>query len=138
MRYMIIVKASLDSEAGVMPEEQLIAEMAKFHEELAEAGVLLDASGLQASSKGWRIQYSGSKRMLIDGPFTETKELIAGYTLIQVASKAEALEWSKHFPNPAGEGRNCEIEVRQLFELDDFEPSEAVERFRELERSKND
>lgn len=138
MRYMIIVKASLDSEAGVMPEEQLIAEMAKFHEELAEAGVLLDASGLQASSKGWRIQYSGSKRTLIDGPFTETKELIAGYTLIQVASKAEALEWSKRFPNPAGEGRDCEIEVRQLFELDDFEPSEAVERFRELERSKND
>lgn len=138
MRYMIIVKASLDSEAGVMPEEQLIAEMAKFHEELAAAGVLLDASGLQASSKGWRIQYSGSKRMLIDGPFTETKELIAGYTLIQVASKAEALEWSKRFPNPAGEGRDCEIEVRQLFELDDFEPSEAVERFRELERSKND
>ncbi|PTQ79324.1 YciI family protein [Nitrosomonas ureae] len=138
MRYMIIVKASLDSEAGVMPEEQLIAEMAKFHEELAAAGVLLDASGLQASSKGWRIQYSGSKRTLIDGPFTETKELIAGYTLIQVASKAEALEWSKRFPNPAGEGRDCEIEVRQLFELDDFEPSEAVERFRELERSKND
>ena len=138
MRYMIIVKASLDSEAGVMPEEQLIAEMAKFHEELAAAGVLLDASGLQASSKGWRIQYSGSKRMLIDGTFTETKELIAGYTLIQVASKAEALEWSKRFPNPASEGRDCEIEVRQLFELDDFEPSEAVERFRELERSKND
>lgn len=138
MRYMIIVKASLDSEAGVMPEKQLIAEMAKFHEELAAAGVLLDASGLQASSKGWRIQYSGNKRTLIDGPFTETKELIAGYTLIQVASKAEALEWSKRFPNPAGEGKNCEIEVRQLFELDDFEPSEAVERFRELERSKND
>lgn len=135
---MIIVKASLDSEAGVMPEKQLIAEMAKFHEELAAAGVLLDASGLQASSKGWRIQYSGNKRTLIDGPFTETKELIAGYTLIQVASKAEALEWSKRFPNPAGEGKNCEIEVRQLFELDDFEPSEAVERFRELERSKND
>lgn len=138
MRYMIIVKASLDSEAGVMPEKQLIAEMAKFHEELAAAGVLLDASGLQASSKGWRIQYSGNKRTLIDGPFTETKELIAGYTLIQVASRAEALEWSKRFPNPAGEGKNCEIEVRQLFELDDFEPSEAVERFRELERSKND
>lgn len=135
---MIIVKASLDSEAGVMPEKQLIAEMAKFHEELAAAGVLLDASGLQASSKGWRIQYSGNKRTLIDGPFTETKELIAGYTLIQVASRAEALEWSKRFPNPAGEGKNCEIEVRQLFELDDFEPSEAVERFRELERSKND
>ncbi|SEF75221.1 YciI family protein [Nitrosomonas ureae] len=138
MRYMIIVKANQDSEAGVMPEEQLIAEMAKFHEELAAAGVLLDASGLQASSKGWRIQYNGNKRMLIDGPFIETKELIAGYTLIQVASKTEAVEWSKRFPNPAGEGKNCEIEVRQLFELDDFEPSESVERFRELERSKND
>jgi len=121
-----------------MPEEQLIAEMAKFHEELAAAGVLLDASGLQASSKGWRIQYSGNKRMLIDGPFAETKELIAGYTLIQVASKAEAVEWSKRFPNPAGEGKNCAIEVRQLFELDDFEPSESVERFRELERDRND
>lgn len=138
MRYMIIVKASKDSEAGVMPEEQLIAEMAKFHEELAAAGVLLDASGLQASSKGWRIQYRGDKRTLIDGPFTETKELIAGYTLIKVASKAEAIEWSKRFPNPAGEGSDCEIEIRQLFELDDFEPSDAVDRFRELERGKTD
>lgn len=111
--------------------------MAKFHEELTAAGVLLDASGLQASSKGWRITYSGNKRTLIDGPFfTETKELIAGYTLIHVASKAEAVEWSRRFPNPAGEGKDCEIEVRQLFELDDFEPSEAVERFRELERTK--
>ncbi len=135
MRYMIIVKANEDSEAGVMPEESLIAAMAKFHEELAVAGVLLDASGLQASSKGWRIQYNGSKRTLIDGPFTETKELIAGYTLIKVASKAEAIEWSKRFPNPAGDGKDCEIEVRQLFELDDFEPGEAVERFRELERT---
>ena len=136
MRYMIIVKASQDSEAGVMPQEQLIAEMAKFHEELAAAGALLDASGLQASSKGWRIQYRGNKRMLIDGPFTETKELIAGYTLIQVASKAEAIEWSKRFPNPAGEGKDCEIEVRQLFELNDFEPGEAIERFRVLEHTR--
>jgi hypothetical protein len=133
---MIIVKASKDSEAGVMPEEKLIAEMAKFHEELAAAGVLLDASGLQASSKGWRIQYHGNKRTLIDGPFTETKELIAGYTLIKVASKAEAVEWSKRFPNPAGHGSDCEIEVRQLFELDDFELSDAVDRFRELECGK--
>ena len=138
MRYMIIVKANKDSEAGVMPEEQLIAEMAKFHEELAAAGVLLDASGLQASSKGWRIQYRGDKRTLVDGPFTETKELIAGYTLIKVASKAEAVEWSRRFPNPVGERGDCEIEVRQLFELDDFEPSDAVDRFRELERGKTD
>ena len=132
MRFMIIVKANKDSEAGVMPEEKLIAEMATFHEKLAKAGVLLDASGLQASSKGWRIKYSGAKRTVIDGPFAETKELIAGYTLIQVKSREEALEWTKRFPNPAGEGKECEIEVRQLFELEDFGPSEAVERFRDI------
>lgn len=138
MRYMIIVKANQDSEAGVMPGEQLIAAMAKFHEELAAAGVLLDASGLQASSKGWRVQYNGDKRTMIDGPFTETKELIAGYTLIKVVSRAEAIDWSMRFPNPVGVGSNAEIEVRQLFELDDFEPSDAVERFRKLETGKND
>ena len=132
MRFMIIVKASKDSEAGVMPEEKLIAEMAKFHEELAKAGVLLDASGLQASSKGWRIKYSGAKRTVIDGPFTETKELIAGYTMIKVKSRQEALDWTKRFPNPAGEGKDAEIEVRQFFELEDFGPSEAIERFREM------
>ena len=131
MRFMIIVKANKDSEAGVMPEEKLFAEMAAFHEQLAKAGVLLDASGLQASSKGWRIKYSGAKRTVIDGPFTETKELVAGYTLIQVKSRQEALDWTKRFPNPAG-GKDCEIEVRQLFELEDFGPSEAVERFREI------
>jgi len=132
MRFMIIVKASKDSEAGVMPEEKLIAQMAGFHEELAKAGVLLDASGLQASAKGWRIRYSGSKRTVIDGPFTETKELIAGYTMINVKSRQEALDWTKRFPNPAGEGQDAEIEVRQLFELEDFGPSEAVDRFREM------
>ena len=132
MRFMIIVKATKDSEAGVMPEEKLIAEMATYHEGLAKAGVLLDASGLQASSKGWRVKYSGGKRTVVDGPFAETKELIAGYTLIQVKSRQEALEWSKRFPNPAGEGTQCEIEVRQLFELEDFGPSEAVDRFREM------
>ncbi|HTO50190.1 MAG TPA: YciI family protein [Burkholderiales bacterium] len=132
MRFMIIVKASRDSEAGVMPEEKLIAQMAGFHEELAKAGVLLDASGLQASAKGWRIRYSGSKRTVIDGPFTETKELIAGYTMINVKSRQEALDWTKRFPNPAGEGQDAEIEVRQLFELEDFGPSEAVDRFREM------
>ena len=132
MRFLIIVKATRDSEAGVMPEEKLIAEMATFHEELAKAGVLLDGSGLQASSKGWRIQYAGGKRTFVDGPFPETKELIAGYTLIQVKSKKEAIEWTKRFPNPAGDGKEGEIEVRQLFELEDFGPSEAVERFREM------
>jgi hypothetical protein len=132
MRFMIIVKATKDSEAGVMPEEKLIAEMATYHEELAKAGALLDASGLQPSAKGWRIKYSGAKRTVIDGPFTETKELIAGYTLIQAKSREEALEWTKRFPNPAGDGKQCEIEVRQLFELEDFGPSEAVDRFREM------
>ena len=129
---MIIVKATKDSEAGVMPEEKLIAAMATYHEELQKAGVLIDASGLQPSSKGWRIKYAGGKRTVIDGPFAETKELIAGYTLIQVKSLEEAIEWTKRFPNPAVDGKQGEIEVRQLFELQDFGPSEAVERFREM------
>jgi len=130
MRFMIIVKATKDSEAGVMPEEKLIAAMATYHEELAKAGALLDASGLQPSLKGWRIKYSGGKRTVVDGPFAETKELIAGYTIIQVKSKEEALEWTKRFPNPAM--KDGEIEVRQLFELEDFSPSEAIERFRDI------
>jgi hypothetical protein len=129
---MLIVKATKDSEAGVMPEEKLIAEMAKYHEELVKAGMLLDASGLQASAKGWRIKYSGGKRTFIDGPFAETKELVAGYTIIQAKSRDEAIEWTKRFPNPAVDGKEAEIEVRQLFELEDFGPSEAVERFREM------
>ncbi len=132
MRYMIIVKATKDTEAGVMPGEDLLAAMASYHEELAKAGALLDGSGLQPSSKGWRIKYSGTKRSVIDGPFAETKELIAGYTLIQVKSREEAMEWTRRFPNPAGAGVQCEIEVRQLFELEDFGPSEAVERFRDI------
>ena len=132
MRFMIIVKASKDSEAGVMPEEKLFHEMASYHEELVKAGVLLDASGRQPSSRGWRIRYGKGKRTVVDGPFTETKELIAGYTLIQVKSREEALEWSKRFPNPQGEGKECEIEVRQLFELEDFGDIEAVQRFRDI------
>jgi hypothetical protein len=132
MRFMIIVKATKDSEAGVMPEEKLIATMATFHEELAKAGALLDASGLQPSSKGWRIKYNGAKRTVIDGPFTETKELIAGYTFIQAKSREEALEWTRRFPNPAVDGKEAEIEVRQLFELEDFPPSAAIDRFREM------
>jgi hypothetical protein len=135
MRYMIVVKATKDSEAGVMPPERLIAQMASFHEELAKAGVLVDASGLQASSKGWRIRYSGNERTVIDGPFTETKELIAGYTIIRVDSREEALAWTKRFPNPSIDGRQGEIEVRQFFELEDFGPSEAVDRFREIEKT---
>ena len=132
MRFMIIVKATGASEAGVMPEEALIGQMATYHEELAKAGVLLDASGLQPSAKGWRVRYSGGKRSVSDGPFAETKELIAGYTIIQLRSREEALAWTKRFPNPAGEGKEAEIEVRQLFELEDFGASEAVDRFRDL------
>jgi hypothetical protein len=132
MRFMIIVKATKDSEAGVMPEEKLLADMAKYHEELQKAGVLLDGSGLQPSKKGWRIKYSGGKRTVIDGPFTEAKELVAGYTLIQVKSREEAMEWTRRYPNPAIGGKDGEIEVRQLFELEDFGPSEAVERFRDI------
>jgi len=133
---MIMVKGDKDTEAGKMPEERLIAAMAAYHEELAKAGVLLEASGLQSSSKGWRIKYSGGRRTVIDGPFTETKELIAGYTIIQVKSREEALEWTKRFPNPFGEGAESEIEVRQMFELEDFPPSDAVDRFRDLAAQK--
>ena len=136
MRFMIVVKATKDTEAGKKPEEKLFAAMATYHEELVKAGVLLEASGLQPTSKGWRIKYSGGKRIVIDGPFTEAKELIAGYTLIQVKSREEALEWTKRFPNPMGEGAQAEIEVRQLFELEDFGPSDAIERFRDLEARK--
>ena len=132
MRFMIIVKATKESEAGAMPEEKLIAQMASYHEELAKAGILLDATGLQASSKGWRIRYAGDRRTVIDGPFAESKELIAGYTLIQAKSREEALEWTRRFPNPAIDGKEGEIEVRPLFELEDFGPSEAADRFREL------
>jgi len=129
---MILVKATRDSEAGVMPEEKLLATMADYHEQLAKSGVLLDGSGLQPSSKGWRIRYDGEQRTVIDGPFAETKELVAGYTLIKAASREEAMEWTKRFPNPAGDGRESEIEVRQLFELEDFGTGEVIDRFRDI------
>lgn len=132
MRFMILVKASAQSEAGAMPEEKLVAAMADYHEQLAKAGVLLDGSGLQPSSKGWRIRYAGGKRNVIDGPFAETKELVAGYTIIQVRSREEALEWTRRFPAPHGEDVDAEIEVRQMFELEDFAPSDAIEQFRTL------
>src|ERR671919_172660 len=119
MRFMIIVKATKDSEAGVMPSEQLLAEMGRYNEELAKAGVLLAGEGLHPSSKGARVKFSGSKRTVIDGPFAETKELIAGYWLWQVKSKQEAIEWVKRCPNPFP-GRESEIEIRQVFEAEDF------------------
>ena len=135
MRYMIIVKATPQTEAenGEPPDEALIEAMADYHEELAKAGVLLDGSGLQPSAHGWRIRYDRqAKRSIVDGPFVETKELVAGYTLIQVKSREEALEWTRRFPAPHGEGVEAEIEVRRMVELDDFGPSASVERLREL------
>ena len=120
MRFMVMVKATKDSEKGVMPEEKLLTEMGKYNDELVKAGVLLAAEGLQASSKGARVRFSGEKRTVIDGPFAETKELIAGFWLIQVKSKEEAIEWVKRCPNPfPGES---EIEIRQVFEAEDFGP----------------
>ena len=130
MRFMILVKADRASEAGELPQQKIFAEMADYHEELAKAGVLLDANGLRPTSAGWRIRYSGGKRSVIDGPFAESKELLAGYTIIQTKSREEAMEWAKRFPKPFD--GDCEVEVRQMFELEDFGESEAVERFREL------
>lgn len=136
MRYMIMVKATKDTEAGIMPEgqelEKLVGAMATYHEELAKAGLLVDGSGLHPSARGWRIRYAGGKRTVIDGPFAETKELVAGYTVIRVKSRQEAVEWTKRFPNPAGEGKEAEIEVREFHEAEDFLPEDAVERFRKI------
>jgi hypothetical protein len=118
MRFMVMVKANDDTEAGVMPSEQLLAEMGKYNEELVKAGVMLAGEGLQPSSKGARVKFDGDKRTVIDGPFTAAKELIAGFWLIQEKSKEEAIEWVKRCPNPM-EGES-EIEIRQVFETEDF------------------
>lgn len=131
MRFMMIVKASKDSEAGKMPSEELIGAMGKYNEELMKAGVLVDLSGLQPSSKGFRVKYSGSKVTVTDGPFPETKELVAGYWIINVKSREEAVAWAKRAPSPHP-GQECEIEVRQFFEMEDFAPGPAVERAKEL------
>ena len=130
MRFMVIVKANKDSEAGVMPSEEMLGAMAKFNEEMVKAGIMLDGNGLQPSSKGARIKFAGSKRTVVDGPFAETKELVAGYWVIQVKSKEEAIEWMKRCPNPHNE--DSEIEIRQVFELDDFGESAAVDHHRKL------
>ena len=136
MRFMIMVKSCPAFEAEVTPEapEELMAEMAAYHEELARAGVLLDGSGLHPSRTGWRIHYDAAGgRRFVDGPFAEAKELIAGYTLIQVRSREEAVEWSRRFPNPAGRGQPAVIELRQLIELDEFPPSETLDRMKALD-----
>ena len=119
MRFMIIVKASTDSEAGVLPSEELMTAMGNYNEELAKAGILIDCDGLQPSSKGARVRFSGEQRTVIDGPFAETRELIAGYWIWQVQSKQEAIDWVKRCPNPMP-GTEAEIEIRQVFEAEDF------------------
>ena len=131
MRFMIIVKADKNSEAGVLPDKKLLEEMGKYNEELAKAGVMLAGEGLQPSSKGARVKFSGNKRTVIDGPFSETKELVAGFWLFQVRSKEEAIEWVKRAPNPFP-GTEAEIEIRQVFEAEDF-GSEFTPELREQE-----
>ena len=132
MRFMIIVKANAECEAGVMPDESMFAAMGEYNQQLSEAGVLLDGAGLKPSSHGWRIHYQGDEQRVVDGPFAETKELVAGYTMIQVRSREEAMEWSRRFPNPHGPGAEAQIEVRPLYEMEDFPPSAAIERMRKL------
>ena len=130
MRFMVMVKATKDSEAGKMPSQELLAAMAKFNEELVKAGVMLDGNGLQPSSKGARVRFSGDKRAVIDGPFAETKELVAGYWILQCKSLAEAIAWIRRCPNPHNE--DGEVEIRQMFELEDFGESPAVDHHRRL------
>jgi hypothetical protein len=131
MKFLMIVKANKDSEAGKMPSEELLAAMGKYNEELMKAGVLVDLAGLQPSSKGFRVKFSQGKRTVIDGPFAETKELIAGFWIINVKSREEAMDWAKRVPDPFGPGEDGMIEVRQFFELEDFAPSPAVDRAKE-------
>jgi hypothetical protein len=136
MRFMIIVRATAQSESGALPDPALMAVMGEYHQQLAQAGVLLEGNGLKPSSAGWRVRYDGGRTSVVDGPFAETKELIAGYTLIQVPSREAALEWTRRFPSPFPDLAQCEIEVRQLYELDDFEPGPALETFRQLDAAK--
>ena len=136
MRFMLIVKANKDSEAGVMPSEELLTAMGKYNDELAKAGVMLAGEGLHPSSKGARVKFSGKNRTVVDGPFSETKELIAGFWLIQVKSKEEAIEWVKRCPNPM-EGES-EIEIRQVFEAEDFGPEFTPELREQEERQRED
>ncbi len=132
MRFIVMVKASKDSEAGKMPSEELLSAMAKFNEELVKAGVMLDGNGLHPSAKGARVRFAGNKRSVVDGPFAETKELVAGYWIIQAKNLAEAVEWMKRCPNPHED--DGEIEIRQLFELEDFGESPAIDHHRRLEQ----
>ena len=132
MRFMMIVKASKDSEAGKLPSDEMIAAMGKYNEELMKAGVLVELGGLQSSAKGARVRFSSGKTTVIDGPFAETRELIAGYWVINVKSREEAIAWARRVPPPHGPDQECELEIRQFFELEDFVPSEAVDHHKEL------
>ena len=132
MRFMIIVKATPDTEAGALPTEALVPPMARYHDELAKAGVLLDANALQPTSEGWRIRYANGNCSIVDGPFPHCQDLIARYTLIQVRSREEAMEWARRFPPPQGPHADGEIEVRQLFEWDHFAPCGFAEQFRAI------
>ncbi len=134
MRFMILVKADKNSEAGVLPDQKLLTEMGKYNEELVKAGVLLAGEGIHPSSKGARVKFSGSKRTVIDGPFAETKELIAGFWLIQVKSKEEAIEWVKRVPFSPPAGEEAVIEIRQVFEAEDFGPALTPELREQEER----
>ena len=129
MRFMVLVKANKTSEAGILPGEQMLGAMGKYNEELVKAGVMLAGDGLQPSSKGARVRFEGEKRTVIDGPFTETKELVAGYWIWQCRTKEEAIEWLKRAPFAEGE----EVEIRQVYELSDFGESEAIEQHRKLQ-----
>ena len=131
-RFLVIVKATQQSEAGVMPSEQALAEMAKFNEELAKSGIMLDGAGLKPSSNATRVNFKGGKRTVVDGPFAETKELVAGYWLIQAKSLAEATEWAKRAPMET-DGVEAQLEIRQLWELEDFAAGAAIEHHRRVQ-----
>ncbi len=133
MRFMVIVKANEESEAGIMPSEELLGAMAAFNDEMVKAGIMLDGAGLKPSSAGARIVFDGSKRTVIDGPFAETKELVAGYWIIDVKSKEEAIQWMMRVPNPHNDGGV--VEIRPFYELEDFGESPAIERHRAVDRA---
>ncbi len=136
MRFMVMVKSTPDTEAGVMPSEEMIAEMTKFNEELVKAGIMLAGDGLHPSSRGAKVRFDGDDRTVIDGPFAEAKELIAGYWILDVKSKDEAIEWVKRVPNPTGE--QSEIEIRQVFEIDDFDISAELAQKNEALRAQTE